>query len=36
MALADGYVLFGNLGGVLWLVAGFDRGRAPQAFGEGR
>lgn len=35
-ALADGYVLFGNLGGVLWLVTGFDRGRAAQAFGEGR
>lgn len=27
-ALADGYVLFGNLGGVVGLVAGFNRGRA--------
>lgn len=30
VALADGYVLFGNLGGVLGLVAGFNRGRAAQ------
>lgn len=29
-ALADGYVLFGNLGGVLGLIAGFNRGRAAQ------
>jgi signal transduction histidine kinase len=30
VALTDGYVLFGNLGGVLGLVAGFNRGRAAQ------
>lgn len=29
-ALADGYVLFGNFGGLVGLVAGFNRGRAAQ------
>jgi two-component system OmpR family sensor kinase len=29
-ALADGYVLFGNFGGIVGLVAGFNRGRAAQ------
>lgn len=29
-ALVDGYVLFGNFGGLLGLIAGFNRGRAAQ------